>query len=185
MTYGEQVKQARIARGLTLDQAAEITGVSQANLSKIERGVVTNITMRVAHSIKHGLGVEIPEAVQAPLGSEPERVFETRWTQCAGADVPPFVREYAFDATHRQWRLDFAWPDAKIGVEIHGGEWSHGRHVRGAGFIEDRRKMNAALAQGWRVFEFTTTMLKTDPCGCVAQVLGVLARRRGVVEEAA
>jgi hypothetical protein len=58
------------------------------------------------------------------------------------------------------WRLDFAWPQIWLGVEIHGGTWARGRHTRGAGFAEDRRKMNAATLMGWRVLEFTGEMIR-------------------------
>lgn len=66
----------------------------------------------------------------------------------------PFEPEYAFHP-ERKWRLDFAIPPDKIGIEVHGAVYSQGRHTRGKGFTGDREKMNEALILGWRVIEVT------------------------------
>ena len=60
---------------------------------------------------------------------------------------------------NRRWLLDFAWPDLRIAVEVHGGTFSRGRHVTGKGFWSDRIKMNAALRLNWKVFELVATDL--------------------------
>jgi hypothetical protein len=53
-----------------------------------------------------------------------------------------------------QFRLDIAWPDhGKIGIEVQGGVWTQGRHVRGKGYISDLEKHNLGLLNGWRVFK--------------------------------
>ena len=90
--------------------------------------------------------------------SELEREFETLWIQIDG---PPLQPEYRFHPT-RKWRFDFAHVETMICIELEGGVWSGGRHVRGQGFISDCEKYNAAQLLGWRVFRFTTDMLK-DP----------------------
>jgi len=63
-------------------------------------------------------------------------------------------REYTF-ASPRRWRFDFAWVDEKIAVEIEGGIWTGGRHVRGKGFENDCEKGNQAQLMGWAVYRFT------------------------------
>lgn len=60
----------------------------------------------------------------------------------------------------RKWRLDYAYPKDKIGIEIEGGIWKRGRHVRGHGFTNDCRKYNAAARLGWKVFRFTSDMIQ-------------------------
>ena len=69
-------------------------------------------------------------------------------------------REYRFHPT-RRWRFDFAFPDAKLGVEVDGGQWipGGGRHNRAGGFQKDLEKMNAAVELGWRVLRFTPDMV--------------------------
>lgn len=86
--------------------------------------------------------------------------------------LPAPVTEYRFAALHAggtgnglrlrlataglcDWRFDFAWPDRLVAAEIDGGIWTRGRHTRGAGFIGDLHKMNAAAWLGWRVIRFT------------------------------
>ena len=55
----------------------------------------------------------------------------------------------------RAFRFDFAWPDRKLAVEVDGGTFTGGRHVRGAGYERDVEKQNLAVTQGWRVLHFT------------------------------
>lgn len=59
----------------------------------------------------------------------------------------------------RNWRLDFAWPDRKLAVEIEGGVYSGGRHTRGKGFSMDAEKRNAGVLAGWRILTFTADHL--------------------------
>jgi very-short-patch-repair endonuclease len=76
-----------------------------------------------------------------------------------------FLREYAFAAPVRKWRFDFVigplgamLPSDRakcVAVEIEGGIWNHGAHVRGKHFLSDAEKYNTAAALGWKVFRFT------------------------------
>ena len=59
------------------------------------------------------------------------------------------------------FRLDFAWPDHRIAVEIEGGTWVRGGHNRGAGYESNCRKYNHATLQGWKLFRFTTGMVRS------------------------
>lgn len=85
--------------------------------------------------------------------------------QAIGAPVPK--TEYRFHPK-RRWRFDYAWPDQKIAVEVHGGIHTRGRHTRGTGFEKDREKMNAAQLLGWKVLEVSTGQLED---GYALQVL--------------
>lgn len=89
----------------------------------------------------------------------------------------PPVPEYQFDLPAayekrqpKKWRLDWAWPALKIGVEIDGGIWQQnsdgsrgGRHNHGAGMLADYEKRFALFQQGWRVAHIPTDWLKTRP----------------------
>lgn len=68
-------------------------------------------------------------------------------------------REFRF--CERRWRFDFAWPREKVALEIHGGVWTGGRHVRGKGIIGDMDKSNRAVLMGWRVLTVTPEMVET------------------------
>lgn len=71
----------------------------------------------------------------------------------ASSALPAHVEEHRFHAT-RKWRFDFAWPDQKVALEVEGGVFSGGRHVRGVGFKKDCEKYNAAVVDGWRVLRY-------------------------------
>jgi very-short-patch-repair endonuclease len=79
--------------------------------------------------------------------------------QCRAARLPMPIPEYRFHPT-RKWRLDLAWPDRWLYVEVDGGTWVGGRHNRGKGYEADCEKLNAACLQGWRGLRFTTAMVK-------------------------
>ena len=65
-----------------------------------------------------------------------------------------WVAEHRFDVT-RKWRFDYAHLKLRIAVEIEGGVWSEGRHLRGKGFINDMEKYNKATILGWKVLRYT------------------------------
>lgn len=64
------------------------------------------------------------------------------------------VKEYKFHPT-RRWRFDYAIPEHKIALEVEGGVWTGGRHIRAQGFLGDMEKYNTATLMGWRVFRTT------------------------------
>ena len=74
-------------------------------------------------------------------------------------ELPGYKKEHIFHPT-RKWRFDYAWLDIKVALEIHGGVFTNGRHTRGAGFTEDKVKMNEAQLLGWIVIEATTKQVK-------------------------
>lgn len=87
-----------------------------------------------------------------------------------GLDVG-MVREYKFHP-ERRWRLDFAWPEQMLAVEIEGGTWGGGRHTTGAGFEKDCEKYAEALVLGWRVLRVTGTQVrKGQAVGWLKRVL--------------
>ena len=70
-----------------------------------------------------------------------------------------YEEEYMF-LKGRRFRFDFAWPQHMIAVEIEGGTFVQGRHTTGVGFAKDCEKYNLATLEGWRVYRFTTQMVK-------------------------
>lgn len=58
------------------------------------------------------------------------------------------VAEHRFHP-FREWRFDYAIPELKIALEVEGGIWNAGRHVRLDGFRRDMEKYNEAAALGW------------------------------------
>ena len=89
--------------------------------------------------------------------SEHEVLFARVWETLAPRQPTP-IREHRF-APPRRWRFDFAWPDWRVAVELEGGAWARGRHTRGAGYVADCEKYNAATLAGWRVLRYAGPML--------------------------
>ena len=77
---------------------------------------------------------------------------------CRAVGLPVPVPEYVFHAT-RKWRLDYAWPHARVALEVDGGIYTGGRHVRPQGYVNDAIKLNEAAIEGWLVLRVVPTML--------------------------
>lgn len=96
-------------------------------------------------------------------------------------------REYRFAAEHvghekgmrtrlnehdlKDWRFDFALPDKKIAIEVEGGTWINGGHVRGKYYEDNCNKYNAAQILGWQVLRFTGDQVKSGRALSVTQKL--------------
>lgn len=61
------------------------------------------------------------------------------------------VPEYKFHPK-RKFRLDWAWPEGKVGIEFDGVMMRTVGHNSLAGILRDSEKSNLAQAMGWRVF---------------------------------
>ena len=81
------------------------------------------------------------------------------WFEATGLPRP--VAEYRFSPP-RRWRLDFAWPSLRIALEVEGGVWTRGRHVRGQGFMRDVEKYNELAARGWLLLRAVPDSLHTE-----------------------
>ena len=62
--------------------------------------------------------------------------------------------EYQFHPK-RKWRFDYAIPNYRVAIEVEGGVWTQGRHIRPNGFLNDMEKYNAATVMGWRILRTT------------------------------
>ena len=102
------------------------------------------------------------------MRSKGEAVF---LLHCKAYGLPKPQTEYRFSSP-RRFRFDFAWSKRKIAVEIEGGIWSKGRHVRGRGYEADLVKYNLASELGWRVFRYSTRMVESGEA--VRQIRDIL-----------
>jgi very-short-patch-repair endonuclease len=68
--------------------------------------------------------------------------------------LPAPIPEYKFHKK-RKWRIDYAWPDIKLAVEIEGGAYTNGRHTRPVGFVKDMNKYNQLTMYGYYLLRFT------------------------------
>lgn len=93
---------------------------------------------------------------------------------CKQEEIMEPQREHRF-LPPRRFRFDYAWPSRKVALEVEGGVWSQGRHVRGSGFLDDMEKYNLAALNGWRVLRVTPQQLCTPETVGMLQVAGVAA----------
>lgn len=109
--------------------------------------------------------------------SQAERNFELAWKMSRRPGGEDLAREYVFHPT-RKWRFDFAFPSAKLAVEIDGRARGNpntpGRHQTVDGVRKDCEKNNEAVRLGWRVLRFPATdrELALDWVLLVKEILG-------------
>lgn len=94
------------------------------------------------------------QQLDAELKRNFARQFEATWRLCGG---PALETEHKFD-TVMGWRADYLHRPTMTLIELEGGAWTGGRHVRGKGFIEDCFKYNEAAIHGYRLFRIGTGM---------------------------
>jgi very-short-patch-repair endonuclease len=85
---------------------------------------------------------------------------ETFALQLRALNINGFEREYRFHPV-RRWRFDFANPEQKLAIELHGAIYTQGRHSRGKGIEGDMEKINEAQILGWDVLCFSGGMVKS------------------------
>jgi hypothetical protein len=80
---------------------------------------------------------------------------------CQASGLPMPVTEHVFHPT-RKWRWDFAWPEEMLALEVDGGNFVQGAHVRGARILLTHEKLNAAAVLGWRILYCVPRNLCTE-----------------------
>lgn len=91
----------------------------------------------------------------------------TSYFQSEGLPAPVF--EFVF-APPRKWRFDLALPEHKLAIEVQGGLFSGGAHVRGGHLLLEFEKINAASADGWRIIYRTPDNL------CMLETVNLIKR---------
>lgn len=112
------------------------------------------------------IGKELTGKVRMPRkASSLEAKFLRLWTMAQGPILTP---EFRFHPT-RKWRLDFALPDRKFGIEIEGlVPGGKGRHQSIGGAQEDATKYLEAWILGWDLIRLTSRQITADQ---VARIL--------------
>jgi very-short-patch-repair endonuclease len=88
----------------------------------------------------------------------------------AGGLAEP-VQQHRVAVGNRRRRIDLAYPDLKVAVEIDG--WDH--HRTRTAFDEDRARANDLVVAGWRVLRFTSSMTDAQ---AVATIRDALSQKR-------
>lgn len=95
--------------------------------------------------------------------------------QCRAIGLPAPVLEYRFHPP-RRWRVDACWPALWLAVEIEGGVFTRGRHIRPSGFLRDAEKYNQLALDGYTLLRFTPAQVRDGIA--VTAIEGFLKRNR-------
>lgn len=115
--------------------------------------------MKLTRQQAAAMGLEVPaKARSAHKDTGMPRGIFVEMARSWGLPEP--VPEYRFKPP-RQWRFDWAWLSARVAVEIQGGLFSAGRHVRGAALLAEYEKLDEAVIAGWRVLLVTPAQVKS------------------------
>ncbi|MER5424086.1 DUF559 domain-containing protein [Streptosporangium roseum] len=69
-----------------------------------------------------------------------------------------------------RYRIDFAIPDKKIGIELDGYTW----HSSKEAFTKDRQRQRELEADGWRIIRFSGAEVNQDVDACVQQAAALI-----------
>ena len=97
-----------------------------------------------------------------------ELKFERIWADIHG---PALVKELKF-IEDRKFRADFAHMGSRTLIEIEGGVFVRGRHMRPGGFINDCEKYYLATMNGWSVIRLTPNMITANILSEIAAFTG-------------
>lgn len=98
-----------------------------------------------------------------------EKKFLRMWRKCCpGLGL---IQDKVMPVPSRKFRLDFAHPDALVGVEISGGIWRKGAHSSGRGLIRDYEKLNLCQMNGWIVFQLSSQQITPQWCRKIKETI--------------
>jgi very-short-patch-repair endonuclease len=107
-------------------------------------------------------GQQVRQQASSSRKQKLENEFLSHWVLLHG-NLPEPARQHPIrnPNTGRDWKLDFAWVQEKLAVEIQGGSYlAKGGHNTAAGQAKDYIRHNHLTRNGWRVLYFNTPMLK-------------------------
>jgi very-short-patch-repair endonuclease len=121
-----------------------------------------------------------PKRIEAVLtrrlpGYEPgDSALEMRFVRALlAAGLTELVQQYRVRIGGRRYRIDLAYPDEKLAIELDG--WD--THRMRSAFDEDRARANDLVVAGWHVLRFTSSMTNEQAVSTVRSALAALAQR--------
>jgi hypothetical protein len=94
------------------------------------------------------------------------------WPIIVASGVPLPSRQHWVTATRGRYRLDFAWPGLKVGLECEG--WAD--HGGRAAWGKDRARLAELVAAGWRILPLTWDVCSREPARVVEWIQMTLAK---------
>lgn len=112
------------------------------------------------------------KSIQLASKSASSPPHEILWTQAAKLWGGKAVHEYRNAIPSRDFRLDIAFPDVKLAVEVDGWQF-HGKFK--SGFHKDREKQNLLTENGWRILRFSAKAIFNDVDACITSIQKTLS----------
>jgi hypothetical protein len=119
--------------------------------------------------------VQVRELIPLAAGeAESPMESEARLVMLDGGLPMPELQYEVIDRSGRLWRLDFAWPDAKLAVEYDGFDW----HSDPESLRRDRQKKAALREMGWSVMSVVADDVRRRHWDMVRRIEGELGSSR-------
>lgn len=79
-------------------------------------------------------------------------------------DHPDYEKDYRFHPV-RKWRIDRAFVQQKVAVELEGSIWAgkKGGHTSGVGFLGNMHKYNSLTLEGWKLLRYAVNDFRDRP----------------------
>jgi hypothetical protein len=170
----------------TVLDAAGVMGPVGATLI-VDRAIATRVTTlpelqgaleRYGRRGRRGAGKlrDVLESRGVTAAMRPPSILESRMARVARMiDAPPPLAEY--EVANGRYRLDFAWPDVKVAVEVDGWEF-HADHAAWQRGMERDRWL---LSDGWAVHHYSWDDIRDHPERVASDVRRLIARRAVVM----
>lgn len=151
---------ARVVDGLVVSRLLSMAGVGAALTNAAERRV-------------RGVGLLHSVVEQWPVGdTRPDSVLELKFARlCRVAGLPEPVFQHELTLGDQARRVDFAFPDLRVAIEVDGFEVRTDRRV----FQDERRRQNDLALDGWIILRFTWHDIINDPDYVVSKIWETLA----------
>jgi very-short-patch-repair endonuclease len=181
VTVRRGIPATTVARTLfDLGSVCSAAEVEAAMDDALNRRLTTLAAVRARFRALGGRGRSGTSALRAALearadgSAPPQSVLETRLCRLAReAGLPAPIPQFkVFDRGHFIGRVDFAYPAARLSIEVDG----YRHHAGYAAWSHDRRRRNNLLAAGWQVFHVTWDDLVRNPHQVTSQMRRLLGR---------
>lgn len=106
------------------------------------------------------------------LDEKPPSWLERRFIRLLRvSSLPSYSREFPVD----RFRIDFAWPEVRLAVEVHGSRW----HRKRRRWASDLARHNCLTAMGWTILHLTWDQIRSDPQQVVSEIVETYRRLGG------
>ncbi len=182
VTVRERLPVTKPARTLLdLGAVARFDAVADLVEVAIVRRLVTvaglqTVVDQVARKGRRGCGVLRAVLDQRPLGLQRcESVVESFFARMVSEfGVTGVMYQHEVEVRGRTRRLDFAVPDALVGIEIDSEE----HHSSPAARVSDRQRQNEMATVGYLLLRYGSIELRRSPMRVLGEIASVVAERR-------